>query len=69
MAVTAPNLSIREDARSENPNQSTVSLCVSAGGFNESLLMEERVYMRWDNINYYVPAKKSEVRVFEEWEN
>lgn len=29
---------------------------------------QQRTYLRWDNINYYVPAKKHEVRMFEEGE-
>lgn len=47
----------------ESQNNSVASsrhLKLSAAVYNESLRMEDRVYMRWDNINYFVPAKKRE---------
>jgi hypothetical protein len=27
----------------------------------DNIKMDKQVYLRWDNINFYVPAKKEEI--------
>ena len=38
------------------------------GALSASFMVEEKVYLRWDNINYYVPVKKEEKKTFEKRE-
>ena len=34
----------------------------------EELPMHDRVFFRWDRINYFVPAKINESRKYKQWE-
>ena len=34
----------------------------------ETLPMEQRVYFRWDHIDYFVPAKKNDAKRYQQWE-
>ena len=34
----------------------------------EALALDQQIYFKWDNINYYVPAKSDEINKFNEKE-
>ena len=45
-------------------SQQQNSLLDTSGLYSEVLPREQRTYLRWDNINCYVPASRHEVKVF-----